>query len=62
MEEFIKQVMDLLAYLMNNGPAMLGAFVAVLSALIVLFQLVPGPQPEKFLQAVVDFLAKFSKK
>lgn len=40
----------------------ISAVVAVLSGLIALFTLIPGEQPEKALQAVVDFIAKFSKK
>lgn len=40
----------------------LGAVTALLTALIGLFMLIPGEQPEKFLQGIVDFLSKFSKK
>ena len=42
--------------------AWLGALTALLGAVIAIAQLIPGEQPEKSLQAVVDFLAKFSKK
>ena len=38
------------------------ADVAALTALIAVFMLIPGDQPEKALQKVVDFLAKFSRK
>lgn len=57
--------MDILAivnWIMASGPNMLAAFIAVLVALIALFSLIPGDQPEKALQGVVDFLAKFSIK
>jgi hypothetical protein len=42
--------------------AWLGAITALLGAVIAIAQLIPGEQPEKTLQAVVDFLSKFSKK
>lgn len=42
--------------------AWLGAITALLGAVIAIAQLVPGEQPEKFLQGVVDFLSKFSRK
>jgi hypothetical protein len=42
--------------------AWLGAITALLGAVIAIAQLVPGEQPEKSLQAVVDFLSKFSRK
>ena len=55
-------VLDVINYLLSSGPAMLAAFAAALVAFIAFFQLIPGEQPEKFLQSVVDFIAKFSKK
>ena len=42
--------------------AWVGAVVALLSAVIAIASLIPGDQPEKFLQSVVDVLSKFSKK
>lgn len=54
--------MPVIQYLMTNGPALAGAAMAVTTALIALFMLIPGEQPEKALQAVVDFLKKFSAK
>ena len=51
-------IIDILSQI---GP-IVAALVGVCSALISLFLLIPGPQPEKALQGVVDFLAKFSKK
>jgi hypothetical protein len=40
----------------------LGAVSALLTALIALFVLIPGAQPEKALQAVVDAVKKISLK
>lgn len=51
--EFVKGV-DLFAWL--------GALTALVAALIAVFSLIPGEQPEKFLRGVLDVLTKFSKK
>jgi len=40
----------------------IGAIVLLINGLIAVALLVPGEQPEKFLQAVVDFLSKLSLK
>lgn len=40
----------------------LGSISAIIVGLIAIFVLVPGPQPEQFLQSVVDFIAKISRK
>lgn len=42
--------------------AWVGAVTALLTAVIAVCQLIPGDQPEKSLQAVVDFLSRFSRK
>ena len=51
----------IIALLSNIGP-----WVAAINALLVggiaIGMLLPGVEPERSLQAVVDFLAKFSKK
>lgn len=49
-------------YLVGNSGELLNAAVAVLVALIGLFMLIPGEQPEKFLQQVVNFVTRFSIK
>jgi hypothetical protein len=54
--------MEYLTWIVQNGPQFIAAVVAVLTALIALFMLIPGEQPEKALKAAVDFLAKFSLK
>mgnify|MGYP001195789060 CR=1 FL=1 len=55
-------VLQLIGWATANGPQFVSALVAVLSALIALSLMIPGDQPEKFLQGIVDFLSKFSKK
>ena len=54
--------MDILNNILNNWQSYLGAVSAVLVAAIAIASLIPGDQPEKSLQAVVDFLAQFSRK
>ncbi len=49
-------------FIFENGPALIAGVVAVLSGLIAIFMIIPGEQPEKALQGIVDFLTKFSKK
>lgn len=51
----------IIALLGQAGP-ILGAVTAVITALITLFLIIPGDQPEKSLQSVLDFLKKFSLK
>lgn len=55
-------LMALLALIMEKGPAVLSAVIALLSAIIGICLLIPGEQPEKALQSVVDFLTKLSRK
>lgn len=58
----MEQVMHVLQMIVEKGPAVLSAIIGVLSALIGVCLLIPGEQPEKALQSVVDFLSKFSRK
>lgn len=54
--------MEQIVQILQQAPVYIAALIGVLTALIGLFMLVPGEQPEKAMQSVVDFLAKFSKK
>jgi hypothetical protein len=47
---------------LSELPNLIVALNAVIVALIALFVLIPGSQPEAFLQKCVDLLAKFSRK
>lgn len=58
----LEQIIPALLALIEQLPVYIAAINAVLVALIALFLLIPGEQPEKALQGVVDFIAKFSKK
>jgi uncharacterized membrane protein YgaE (UPF0421/DUF939 family) len=55
-------VLDLGSFLLSNWSELLSAFIGVLAALVAFFLLIPGEFPEKQLQAVLDFLKKFSRK
>jgi len=55
-------VLDIVNWCMANWQALLNGVVALMTALIAIFMLIPGDQPEKSLQSIVDFLSKFSKK
>lgn len=50
------------AWIFANGTQLIVAVNAVLAALIALFLIIPGDQPEKALKQVAEFLAKFSAK
>ena len=54
--------MQIISWISANWSLVLNAAMGLFSALIVVAMLIPGEQPEKFLQSVVDFLAKFSNK
>jgi hypothetical protein len=56
----ISEIVSLIASL--NWLEVVGAVTTILVGLIALFELIPGEQPEKTLRAIVNFIAKFSRK
>lgn len=68
-------MLAIVQFIFANGPAFIAAFlgvavalVALVHAVIAVSMLIPGEQPEKFLQSVldklqgaVDFISKYSK-
>lgn len=54
--------MQWIQWLFENFFALVAALNGVLVALIALFMIIPGEQPEKALRIAADFIAKFSKK
>lgn len=58
----MEKALEIIKAAIEHGPIYISAIVGVLSALIALFMLIPGEQPEKALQKVVDLLARFSAK
>lgn len=55
-------MMDAIRFIMNNFQAIVNGIVGVLLALIALFMLFPGNEPENTLQKIVDFIKRFSLK
>ena len=45
-----------------NWLEILGAVTALLLALITIFEMIPGDQPEKTFRKVVEILTRFSRK
>lgn len=72
----MEQIVSVIGFISLNYQAIIAAvigilvaLVAILSGMITISLMIPGPQPEKnlqgivdFLQRIVDFLSKFSKK
>ena len=56
------QAIEIIGDIVQKAPAYIAALVAVLSALIGLFMLIPGDQPEKALKKILAVLTKFSRK
>jgi len=54
--------MDVINWILANWMEMLGAFQATMLAVIAVSALIPGKEPEKTLQKIVDFVKQFSKK
>lgn len=48
--------------IMAQAQHIIGLVLMILTGVIGIALIIPGEQPEKALQAVVDFLTKFSKK
>jgi hypothetical protein len=51
-----------MVWVVEHGHEVASALVGILTGLIGIFMLVPGDEPERTLQKIVDVLAKFSKK
>lgn len=58
----MEKLLEIVKWAIESGPNFITAIGGVVSALIVLALIIPGEQPEKTLQKIADFLAKFSKK
>lgn len=55
-------VLSIGKWIVDHYQAVLLGVSGVLTGIIGICMLIPGEQPEKALQGVVDFIAKFSKK
>lgn len=54
--------MEFVTNIFSHLDTITAAVVGVLSGVIVICTFIPGDQPEKALQGVVDWIAKYSKK
>ena len=54
--------MDLITHLLNNWQSYLGVVTAVLAAAIAVASVIPGDEPERTLQKIVDFISQYSRK
>jgi hypothetical protein len=55
-------IIKIAEFVANNWEIMLGGILAMITAAMGIAMAVPGDQPDKFLQAILDFLMKFSRK
>ncbi len=49
-------------FISENWPILLAAINGILAGIIAIAMMIPGDEPEKTLQAIVDFIGKLSKK
>ena len=54
--------MQIISWISANWSILLNAVMALFTGVIALALIIPGEQPEKFLQGIVDFLSKLSAK
>ena len=54
--------LSVINFITSHYQAILAAVTGFLAGLIGICLLVPGDQPEKALQGILDFLSKFSRK
>jgi len=62
MESVLQFLTQAAQFIVLNYQIIITGVMGILMGVITICMLIPGEQPEKFLQGVVDFLAKFSKK
>jgi len=55
-------IIGIVQWIIANGPLVVSGIIGVLSGIIAIALLIPGEQPEKALQGIVDFLKKYSSK
>jgi hypothetical protein len=54
--------MDLITHIASNWQSYLGVLVTVLGAAIAVATVIPGDEPERTLQKIVDFIQSISRK
>ena len=54
--------MEIITHVASNWQSYLGVVTAVLAAAIAVATVIPGDEPEKTLQRIVDFIQSISRK
>jgi hypothetical protein len=54
--------MEIITHIASNWQSYLGVVTAVLAAAIAVATLIPGDEPERTLQKIVDFISQISRK
>jgi hypothetical protein len=54
--------MEIITHIASNWQSYLGVVTAVLGAAIAVATLIPGDEPERTLQKIVDFISQISRK
>jgi len=60
--EAISWLSSAVAFVLAHFTELVAGLVGLLTAVITIALLIPGPEPETFLQKVVEFLKPWSKK
>lgn len=58
----MNSILDLVHGLLGNWDSLLGKASAIVAALLSIAMIIPGDQPDKVLQSLLDFIKKYSKK
>ena len=58
----METVMMIATWILANYQAILAGLVATLSGVMAIAMVIPGEEPEKTLQKILDFISKWSKK
>ena len=54
--------MEIITHILNNWQSYLGVITAVLGAAIAVATVIPGEEPERTLQKIVDLISSISRK
>jgi hypothetical protein len=58
----MEKVLEVGKWLLANWDVLIASIIGLFSASLALAMIIPGNQPDKFLQGALDFLLKFSRK
>lgn len=56
------QLLEIAKFIFANYAQIIAGIVGIFSAVLVVALIIPGQEPDKTLQKIVDFISKFSKK